>query len=156
MVKECTEKFPETPEQDYRYFNQPIEQIPGFNKNKSQLLFHAEGCGLVWQDIAECVDLVKCAKVSGEGEPGAGGSYKLIVEQQRIRPLQDLGAVTEPSGCDPIPLEPVDVITCIKIEEEKLKFDWKRLYVLKQETITEPSGSCPPIDTINCSTTPAP
>lgn len=44
----------EQPNKKYRYFNQPIEQIPGFEINKKQALVHDPQCGLKWMDIVEC------------------------------------------------------------------------------------------------------
>lgn len=53
-----------------RYFNQPIEQIPGYNKKYCQVLCHSseEGggdeIGLYWANV-KCVEVVKCIQIIG-------------------------------------------------------------------------------------------
>lgn len=39
---------------NYRYFNQPIELIPGWDASKDQGLIHAKDSGLMWIDMIEC------------------------------------------------------------------------------------------------------
>lgn len=149
-LKECSSDFPTTPSDKYRYFNQPVEQIPGYDKEKAQILFHQKGA-LVWQDIAECVEVVKCVKLETEGEANS-----LVMEQQRIRPLQDLGAIPADGGgsasaCAKIPTEAIDVITCISLDSatNELKITRKKVYVLKQG---DASPDCENIPTIVCTT----
>lgn len=50
-------------EDKYRYFNQPIEQIPGWQADKPQLLVHRPNCGLQWVALSGCLDVVTCIKL---------------------------------------------------------------------------------------------
>jgi hypothetical protein len=56
---------------NYRYFNQPIEQIPGWDANEPQILFHGKNAGLVWVNI-ECIPVVTCVELSDESAYGSG------------------------------------------------------------------------------------
>jgi hypothetical protein len=60
-MSECSpnEFFGENPEENFRYFNQPIKQIPGYDDSLPQLLGHAPNCGLVWVNLV-CVPAIKC------------------------------------------------------------------------------------------------
>ena len=55
----------------YRHFNQPMEQIPGFNSSKPQVLCHSApsaSCpyvGLFWASL-ECYDVVDCISLTSE------------------------------------------------------------------------------------------
>lgn len=62
----CPDFFPAIP-LNYRYFNQPIEQIPGWDATKSQILFHGANKGLFWQTAPECIDVVTCIKLTPAG-----------------------------------------------------------------------------------------
>lgn len=55
----------------YRYFNQPIEQIPGFNSSQPQVLCHSPEpyVGLFWASLecyspVDCIDLQKTSLVA--------------------------------------------------------------------------------------------
>ena len=50
-------------EDKYRYFNQPIEQIPGWDGSKPQFLVHRPNCGLQWVGVSGCLDVVTCIKL---------------------------------------------------------------------------------------------
>ena len=52
---ECEKLFGAPPEKKYRYFNQPIEQIPGWKSGDYQFLVHSPNCGLQWLSI-ECTE----------------------------------------------------------------------------------------------------
>ena len=154
-LKECTDPFPETPLPDkYRYFNQPVEQIPGYEEDKTQMLFHKEGA-LVWQTIPEkCVEVVKCVKLEADsGNEGAGGGYSLNMEQKRIRPLQDLGDIPADGSvtdvCEKIPTEGIDVVTCIALVGSQIQITRTKVFVLKSDAA---ETDCPNIETINCET----
>jgi len=98
-MSDCSDTFPpgtpSDPNQFLRYFNQPIEQIPGFDKSQPQILCHGGNAGLVWLTIAtgsdSCIDVM--SRLDTEG------SLKIIVK--KIRPLQILD--------DP---NPIDVTEC--------------------------------------------
>jgi hypothetical protein len=149
-LTECSSDFPTAPSDKYRYFNQPVEQIPGYEDGKVQMLFNHKGA-LVWQTMPECVEILKCVKLEA-----VDGGQSLTMQQQRIRPLQDLGELTgegdSASACQKIPTEAIDVITCISLEGNELKITRKRVYVLKQE---DASGGCENIPVTEC-TTPSP
>lgn len=44
----------------FRFFNQPIEQIPGFDEAKPQLLAHRPNYGLQWVTVDQCLPVVTC------------------------------------------------------------------------------------------------
>lgn len=62
----CPDFFPAI-NQTYRYFNQPIEQIPGWNPATAQILFHGANNGLVWVSAPECIDVVTCITLAPSG-----------------------------------------------------------------------------------------
>lgn len=85
--------FPEPdPKEKYRFFNQPIEQIPSYDPDKPQILAHRQGCGLQWVTIDQCLDVVTCIKLE---------SSELTIERRKIVILKDFDAS---SGCDNIPV----------------------------------------------------
>ncbi len=51
--------IPHCPANIYRFFNQPIEQIPGWNKDLVQVLVHKGQQGLIWQTVY-CEEVVTC------------------------------------------------------------------------------------------------
>lgn len=64
----CPGTFPDMgASPNYRYFNQPIEQIPGWDATKSQILFHGANKGLWWQTGPECIDVVTCVRLTENG-----------------------------------------------------------------------------------------
>jgi len=64
----------------YRYFNQPIEQIPGWIKNNSQILSHRKDSGLQWLGLNQCLQVGTCITL---------GSSELILERKNIPILVD-------------------------------------------------------------------
>jgi hypothetical protein len=146
-LTECSSDFPTAPADKYRYFNQPLEQIPGFVDGEVQVLFNHKGA-LVWQTIPKCVEVLKCVKLEA-----VDGGQSLTMQQQIIRPLQDLGELTGEGGsasaCQKIPTEAIDVVTCISLEGNELKITRKRVYVLKQDDAT---GGCDNIPVTECTT----
>ena len=64
---DCEELFGDPPAKKYRYFNQPIEQIPGWKTEDYQFLVHSPNCGLQWISI-------ECTKCDESGETAAIGS----------------------------------------------------------------------------------
>ena len=81
----------------YRYFNQPIKQIPGYDEGKPQLLVHRPNGGLQWATMDQCLDVVTCIKLE---------SSELKIERRKIVVIKDFEAdddcvpieVTECSG----------------------------------------------------------
>ena len=149
-LKECSDAFPDIGQdvKKYRYFNQPIEQIPGWNPSKSQILFHGANGGLYWETITDdCVEVTKCVKVETDS-PGSD-DFKIKAEKTRIRPLQNLGDLDEPVVCGDFPTEAIDVVTCIKLEGESLVIERTKALIIKNmgtpETICEniPLTVCP-------------
>ena len=140
----CDDVFPEKPDDKYRFFNQPIEQIPEYDASVAQMLFHAANGGLVWQSLPSgCVTLLKCVEVDTSSETYA---LKSIVET--IRPLQIVDN-PDPTGCL-IPSIELDVVTCIKLESNNLVIERQKILVLNSRAAS--TGVCPDISTIECST----
>ena len=140
----CDDVFPEKPDDKYRFFNQPIEQIPQYDANVAQMLFHAAGGGLVWQSVPSgCVDVVQCIKLDT-----SSSEYSLTTTQKTIRPLQILDD-PDPTGCGGIfPTQELDVVTCIKLQGDNLVIESQKILVLNSRPST--SGVCPDISTIAC------
>lgn len=131
-LKECSDAFPEIGQnvKKYRYFNQPIEQIPGFLATESQILFHGQDGGLYWQTIPSgCVEVTTCVKIETDS-PGSE-DYKIKAEKTRIRPLQNLGDLDDPVECGDFPTEAIDVVTCIKLEGESLVIERTKALIIK-------------------------
>jgi hypothetical protein len=64
----------------YRYFNQPIEQIPGYKEDKPQILAHRPNCGLQWVTLDKCLPVVTCLKLESE---------ELFIERRSIVIIKD-------------------------------------------------------------------
>lgn len=98
----CTiQDFPPAPSDNYRYFNQPIEQIPGWDKDEPQILFHGKNAGLIWVNI-ECVPVVTCVEIadsSASGQSGGSSSCQceLTLTRKKLYVLKDAGAADP--GC---------------------------------------------------------
>lgn len=75
----------------YRFFNQPIEQIPGFDINKPQILAHPPGCGLVWITVDQCMDIVTCLSLESD---------RLKVTRNNVVVIKDFGELTNDTQCD--------------------------------------------------------
>ena len=74
----------------YRYFNQPVELVPGWSAGDAQALVHGENGGLIWKTV-KCLDVVTCVKLQGA---------ELIIERRNITVLSEDDPVAE---CDNIP-----------------------------------------------------
>jgi len=75
----------------YRYFNQPIEQIPGYAEGSPQLLVHRPNGGLQWATMDQCLDVVTCIKLE---------SSELTIERRKIVVIKDFEAET--ADCPPV------------------------------------------------------
>lgn len=85
--------FPQPdPQEKYRFFNQPIEQIPSYKADKPQILAHRPGCGLQWVTVDQCLEVVTCIKL---------GTSELEIQRRKIVVLKDFEPDT---GCDNIPV----------------------------------------------------
>jgi hypothetical protein len=148
-TKECSDDFPDVQEdiQKYRFFNQPIEQIPGWKADKSQILFHTPNKGLYWESVPDqCVEVPKCVKIEFES-PGSE-KVQIKADKVRIRPLQNLGDLEEPVVCGDLPTEAIDVVTCIKLDGENLVIERKKVLVVKD--MGEASTICENIPLVSC------
>jgi hypothetical protein len=63
-MSKCEDAFDDSPEKKYRYFNQPIEQIPGWKRDDYQVLVHSPDCGLQWHTV-QCLDVMTCITKDG-------------------------------------------------------------------------------------------
>ena len=141
-MAKCDDVFPKKPDDKYRFFNQPIEQIPEYDASVAQMLFHAANGGLVWQSLPSgCVTLLKCVELDT-----SSATYALKSTMETIRPLQILDS-PDPTGCI-IPSTELDVVTCIKLEGDNLVIESQKILVLNSRPST--SGVCPDISTIAC------
>lgn len=77
------------PVQNFRYFNQPIEQIPGWAAGVSQILVHPNDGGLMWKNV-ECMDVITCIRLEPSG---------LKIECRNIMAI----SINPSSGCQDIP-----------------------------------------------------
>lgn len=64
----------------YRFFNQPIEQIPGYDNDKPQILVHRPQYGLQWHNIDTCLQVVTCINLE---------SSELVAERRSIVIIKD-------------------------------------------------------------------
>jgi hypothetical protein len=74
----------------YRFFNQPIEQIPGFKADMPQILVHRPNCGLQWFTLDQCLPVVTCLKLQ---------SSELKVERKRLVVIKDFD-MSDDNDCD--------------------------------------------------------
>lgn len=149
-MTKCEDKFPDmsslSSSGNYRYFNQPIEQVPGWDVAKAQILFHGENRGLYWQTIPDCVNVLECLTVVP-----SGSGHILHGQETIIRPLQILDPPSSPY-CE-IPLEEIDVVTCVVLNDYGLEIQRKKITVLKTR---EPDSICENIPVTDCATSPSP
>jgi hypothetical protein len=93
-ASQCTnvEQIFDAPEDDrkYRFFNQPIEQIPNFKPNEPQILVHRPNGGLQWATIDKCLNVVTCMKLEAS---------QLKVERRSIVVLKDF-EIPDDAECD--------------------------------------------------------
>jgi len=89
--------FPPTGRPPYRYFNQPIELIPGWDADSDQVLVHRPSSGLQWVTINQCLPVVTCVKLESD---------QLIAERKNILIFKDLAidnCVIDVVECSPSP-----------------------------------------------------
>lgn len=86
--------LPQLPGPHHRYFNLPIEQIPGWDASKDQVLAHAQDAGLVWVEVV-CLPVVTCIQLDEL-------SGKFIAERKSVTIIKDFDEV----NCS------IDVIEC--------------------------------------------
>lgn len=93
--------FPDpNPKKKYRYFNQPIEQIPGYEESQPQILVHGTSCGLQWFTLDQCLPVVTCIKLESE---------ELVIERKRLVVIKDFDIPADESGdCENIPVTECD------------------------------------------------
>jgi hypothetical protein len=93
-AEDCTdpEKVFDQPEDNrkYRFFNQPIELIPGHNDGVPQILVHRPNGGLQWVTIDQCLKVVTCMKLEAS---------QLKVERRSIVVLKDF-EIPDDTECD--------------------------------------------------------
>lgn len=136
--------FPDpNPQQKYRFFNQPIDQIPNYKEAEPQILVHRPNCGLQWFTLEKCLDVLTCVKLETESDES-----ELKLERKKIIVIKDFDAEEEPGDCPNISLSSVDVVTCVKLESEELVIERKKITVFKEEEST--SEDCPNIPVTEC------
>lgn len=89
------------PNKKYRFFNQPIEQIPGYLADKPQMLVHSANCGLQWHTI-QCMEVVTCLKLETESSEPV-----LKIERRKVALIKDIEEDTS-TDCPDIPLTKCD------------------------------------------------
>jgi hypothetical protein len=80
----------------YRFFNQPIEQIPGYVSDKPQILVHRPNSGLQWFTLDQCLPVVTCLDLQSD---------KLRVERRSVVILKDF-EIENDTECD------IDITDC--------------------------------------------
>jgi hypothetical protein len=83
--------IPEPSEKKYRFFNQPIEQIPLWAADKFQILVHTIDGGLHWLTLETCQQVVTCLTLDGEN--------MLKPQLQDVVVLKTFD-VADPEACD--------------------------------------------------------
>jgi hypothetical protein len=124
---EC-KAFSEAPSKKYRFFNQPIEQIPGYEEASPQILVHSKNCGLQWHTV-ECISLVKCIRLE---------STELKIESRKVAIIRDIEDSTDCSG---IPLAECSSGTTPLAQnyaEKTYYFDSKSQKWIKSDDIIDP------------------
>lgn len=94
-AESCSDKIEEIfgqPEDNrkYRYFNQPIEQIPNYDENSPQILAHRPNGGLQWVTVDQCLKVVTCMKLE---------ESQLKVERRQIVVFKDF-EIPDDFECD--------------------------------------------------------
>lgn len=86
------EIFPEPdPNEKYRFFNQPIEQIPSYEADKPQILVHRPNCGLQWITVDQCLKVVTCMSLESE---------EIKVERRNIVVIKDFAIEGTDNECN--------------------------------------------------------
>lgn len=81
----------------YRFFNQPIEQIPKWTFDKFQILVHVPTGGLHWLTVDQCQQVVTCLSIDE--------NHVIQAELKDIAVLKVFEA-PDPTGCN------VDISEC--------------------------------------------
>ena len=87
---------PQDGDKKFRFFNQPIDQIPGFLPDKPQILVHRPNCGLQWFTLDQCLPVITCLKLESD---------KLKAERRRLVVIKDF-EIENDIDCD------IDVTSC--------------------------------------------
>lgn len=82
--------IPHCPANIYRFFNQPIEQIPGWDSAKVQVLVHKAAQGLIWQNVY-CEEVVTCIRLDSN-------TKTLKIDRKKIVAINTLDS-TETTAC---------------------------------------------------------
>lgn len=77
-------------DQKYRFFNLPIDQIPGYKEDKPQILVHRPNCGLQWFSLDKCLPVVTCLDLQSD---------KLKVERRSLVVIKDF-TIDDDTECD--------------------------------------------------------
>lgn len=129
----------------YRYFNQPLEQIPGFAGDKPQILAHAPNGGLRWFTVDQCTPVVTCLVFEDND-----GEEQLKIERNNIVTIKDLGVSDPDENCPSITLETAPVVTCLSLDANELKIQRSNLLVIKNKGAIENDEECPAIPVTDC------
>jgi hypothetical protein len=79
----------------FRYFNQPIEQIPNYEESSPQILVHRPYGGLQWATIDQCIKVVTCLKLDVS---------QLKIERRQIVVFKDFEVIDDFEECSNIEL----------------------------------------------------
>jgi len=83
--------FPDPePKEKYRFFNQPIDQIPGYKESEPQILVHRQNCGLQWFTLDQCLPVVTCIKLESE---------ELVIERKKVIVIKDFDIEESETDC---------------------------------------------------------
>lgn len=85
-------------DQKYRFFTLPIDQVPGYDNDKPQLLVHRPNSGLQWYTMDQCLPIVTCVKLDETSQ--------LVAERRTIVVFKDFeveDCVVATTGCPPTP-----------------------------------------------------
>lgn len=80
----------ENGDKKYRFFNQPIEQIPGYISDKPQILVHRPNSGLQWFTLDMCLPVVTCMELQED---------KIKVQRRSLVVIKDF-AIPDDIECD--------------------------------------------------------
>jgi hypothetical protein len=79
----CPESFPSSSSPPYRYFNQPVEQVPKWDAGQNQILIHSKNSGLQWSTV-QCLPVTTCVKIEAN---------QLIAERRKIVTIADFDTI---------------------------------------------------------------
>jgi hypothetical protein len=96
--------------QSWFYFNQPINQIQGYDPEKPQILTHAPKFGLTWV-TPECINVTECITYEG----GDSEEKTIAMKVHKILVIKDFGQ--QDDACEDIPLKSIPFVQCIKLEK---------------------------------------